>query len=185
MTRLWFCHAIAECDMKSLLVYNKFAANLIAQECNLHDMFASNWTYVDVTLLQSCHAELAASLQCFWYAKLNFLLVCNGFAANLIWQECNLHNKFAANWVYGDFGFCVNLLQFCYKLQSCYGELAASLQAYKPRLLQIEFAIWDMCLNFFFHSWHFKILFWFLNAFYLLYNLLCFNCLLHDVSSTI
>jgi hypothetical protein len=40
----------------------------------------------------------------------------NKFAASLRQVYCNLHDKFAASWTYGDFDVCVDLLQSCFKL---------------------------------------------------------------------
>lgn len=48
--------------------------------------------------------------------KLNFLLVYDEISVNPIQQACNLHDTFAANLPYGDFGVGVIFLQSCYEL---------------------------------------------------------------------
>lgn len=46
--------------------------------------------------------------------KLNFLVICYEFAANLKQQEYNFKDKFTANLAYDDFGVCFTLLQSFY-----------------------------------------------------------------------
>ena len=77
----------------------------------------------------------------------NNLLICNKFAASLIQQDIDLHDKLAASLGYGDFGACVNLLQSWNELTdlSCWtcGKFAGLQIKTAANLLQVKIAIWE------------------------------------------